>query len=116
MVLGYQRTLEASDLWKVHESQEARVLSAQLDQAWRKRVEQAAEWNAQIDNGFRKPGILKRSVWKCHGKAYEARMLEAWREKDGRKEPSLAWALNDVLGRMFWAGGLFKVCSAAYMA
>ncbi|KAG1834892.1 ABC protein [Suillus variegatus] len=32
-----------------------------------------------------------------------------WRECGGRKEASLAWALNDVFCGMFWIGGVFKV-------
>ncbi|KAI0649348.1 ABC protein [Trametes meyenii] len=116
MSLGYQRTLQATDLWKVDESRESGRLGTQLDEAWARRVLAASEWNAQLANGEIQPSALKRAKWSLQalrGKgSYSERRaaLEAqWREVDGRKEASLAWALNDVLGRDFWFGGLFKV-------
>ncbi|EGN99138.1 hypothetical protein SERLA73DRAFT_168655 [Serpula lacrymans var. lacrymans S7.3] len=60
MVLGYQCTLQASDLYKIYESR-------------------------------------------------EVKLENKWREVDGKKEASLAWALNNTLGRNFWLGGIFKV-------
>jgi ATP-binding cassette, subfamily C (CFTR/MRP), member 1 len=39
---------------------------------------------------------------------YEEKILQ-WRKADGKKQASLAWAMNDVLGFNFWVGGLFKV-------
>ncbi|KAI0710130.1 P-loop containing nucleoside triphosphate hydrolase protein [Earliella scabrosa] len=116
MSLGYQRILQATDLWKMDESRQSGNLGAQLDQAWAARVKAAEDWNARLAAGEIKPGVLKRAKWSVQalrGKgAYSARRaaLEThWREVDGRKEPSLAWTLNDVFGRDFWAGGLFKV-------
>ncbi|KAJ7513244.1 ABC protein [Mycena galericulata] len=110
MVLGYQRTLQATDLWKMGPEQEAGYLSEKLDAAWARRVAAAEDWNARLDRGDVGPGWLKRVAWALPGRDGAA-LEKAWREKDGRREASLAWALNDVLGHMFWRGGVFKVIS-----
>ncbi|KAJ7777514.1 ABC protein [Mycena maculata] len=117
MVLGYQRTLQATDLWKVAPEQEAGYLSEKLDAAWEARVIAAAEWNAGLDDGTINPRVFTRFLWSIKalggGLEYRARraaLEKRWREVDGRKEASLAWAMNDVLGHLFWIGGAFKVC------
>ncbi|KAI0768143.1 ABC protein [Trametes elegans] len=114
--LGYQRTLQATDLWKMDESRESGLLGAKLDEAWARRVKLADEWNDRLVNGEVQPGHLQRAKWsvqalKGQGSYRERRaaLEKHWREVDGRREASLAWALNDVLGRDFWYGGIFKV-------
>ncbi|KAI0784237.1 ABC protein [Abortiporus biennis] len=116
MTLGFQRTLQATDLWKMDESREAGYLGNRLDEAWNRRVKAANEWNAQLDNGEIQPSLLKKAKWTLQslaaGTKYSERrgaLERQWREVDGRKEPSLAWALNDTFGRSFWLGGIFKV-------
>ncbi|KAJ3872779.1 ABC protein [Lentinula edodes] len=123
MVLGYQRTLQASDLWKMDHSQESGYLSEQLDAAWARRAEAANEWNIKLASGELKPGILKRILWQIQAtlklgsivKGSRRERIEEleiqWREIDGRKEPSLAWSVNDVFGNMFWIAGIYKVFS-----
>ncbi|KAJ7259774.1 ABC protein [Mycena rebaudengoi] len=114
MVLGYQRTLQASDLWKMGPEQESGYLGDALDGSWDRRVAAANDWNARLDNGDIKPGVFKRVVWSIKalapGSDYHV-FEKRWMEVDGRKTPSLAWALNDVLGHLFWKGGVFKVVS-----
>lgn len=119
--LGYQRTLQATDLWAMDSSREAGVLGDKLDAAWARRVAAAHDWNTRLARGEIKPSLTLRAKWcfqavkKGKGKGwsgYEERRqeLEArWREKDGLREASLAWALNDTIGRSFWLGGVFKV-------
>ncbi|CAE6471481.1 unnamed protein product [Rhizoctonia solani] len=85
MTLGWQRTLQAPDLWRVRPEEEAGSLSRSLDEAWARRVEQA------------RANSKGEKKWGGVGSRREDR------------EPSLALALNDVLGRRFWLGGLFKV-------
>ncbi|KAK0495417.1 ABC protein [Armillaria luteobubalina] len=116
MVLGYKRTLQAPDLWKLHSSQESRFLSEELDAAWEHRVRRAQEWNAMLDSGKMKPSIILRTFWTVRALRYGADyrnhiiLLESrWRTVTARQNPSLAWALNDVFGSMFWIGGAFKV-------
>lgn len=115
-VLGYQRTLQATDLWKVDETRETRRLSSTLDAAWDRRRAEADAWNAQLLSGEIKPRILKRLQWSLLSLSAGARYAERrssyetrWRELDGKKEASLAWALNDTLGHFFWSAGAFKV-------
>ncbi|TBU32613.1 P-loop containing nucleoside triphosphate hydrolase protein [Dichomitus squalens] len=116
MTLGYQRTLQATDLWKMDYSRESGNLGQQLDEAWARRVQAAKEWNARLDNGEIRPSVFKRIKWSLQalrGKGTYAERRAAlethWREVDGRREASLAWSLNDVFGRDFWFGGAFKV-------
>ncbi|KZT73648.1 ABC protein [Daedalea quercina L-15889] len=116
MVLGYQRTLQATDLWKLDESREAGTLGAQFDVAWAARVQAAAEWNARLAAGEVQPSLWLRFKWffiaLVHLMSFREtrRELEtSWREGGGRREASIAWALNDVFGWTFWTGGIFKV-------
>lgn len=115
-VLGYQRTLQASDLWKVDESLEASVLAVKLETAWTRRVAEAHAWNDKMDKCELTPSLFKRMIWNvralsCGRKYANRRALfeKHWREHDGRKEPSLTWALNDAFGAFFWSAGAFKV-------
>ena len=122
MILGYQRTLQASDLHKLDSSREVKALSENLESAWARRVEAAAIWNAKLDRGEVSPSILRRMAWAVRAvpsekdqtqtRSYSERRMaleQRWKEVDGRKEASLAWALNDVFGWSFWLGGVFKV-------
>ncbi|KAI0694596.1 ABC protein [Cytidiella melzeri] len=117
MALGYQRTLQATDLWKLDASRQSGPLGDKLDQAWARRVQEANDWNTRLSKGEIRPGLWKRVKWsvkalRSHGAGYaekRAALEQQWLEHDGRKEASLAWALNDTFGRSFWLGGLFKV-------
>ncbi|KAI0091325.1 ABC protein [Irpex rosettiformis] len=117
MTLGYQRTLQATDLWKLDTSRESGPLGDRLDTAWARRVQEADEWNALLAKGEIRPSFFKRAKWSVQamknaksGYTEKRAALERqWLEHDGRKEASLAWALNDTLGLSFWLGGLFKV-------
>ncbi|KAG2147643.1 ABC protein [Suillus clintonianus] len=120
MVLGYQRTLQASDLHKMDTSRESAVLAAKLEAAWQRRVQAAADWNARLESGELKPSLLKRTGWvlraipsKGHaqGSTWSERRTvfhKRWQECDGRKEASLTWALNDVFRNLFWIGGICR--------
>ncbi|KAI6025624.1 P-loop containing nucleoside triphosphate hydrolase protein [Pisolithus orientalis] len=103
MELGYQRTLQASDLYKLDPSREAGPLSERLEAAWFKRVQAAADWNVRLESGEIRPSVLRRLVWAII--AIPSRMDRV----DGKKAASLVWALNDVFEWSFWLGGVFKV-------
>lgn len=108
MTLGFQRPLQATDLWKMDSSREAEYLSAQLDNAWSRRVARATDRNARLLDGEINPSIARRSWWGVKALAGGnslAKQEERWRSVDGKVEPSLVMALNDVLGVSFWAGG-----------
>ncbi|KZS94671.1 ABC protein [Sistotremastrum niveocremeum HHB9708] len=113
MVLGYQRILQAPDLWKLDPSREAGPLSQKLDNAWARRFNEAKEWNARLDKGEIQPGRWTRMKWSTvalyKGKTWKEERYKRWRTDDGRKVPSLAWALNETFGWHFWLGGVFKV-------
>lgn len=76
-MLGWQRPLQAPDLWRVRAEDEVAPLSRALDEAWARRVE--------------------------HSKTEPT--SQKWWSGYSSNEPSLAMALNDVLGRQFWIGG-----------
>ncbi|KAG8899627.1 hypothetical protein FRB99_006523 [Tulasnella sp. 403] len=114
IVLGFQRPLQAPDLWKVDPSREAGTLHARFEVAWAERVKKAEEWNAKIASGEIKPSMGKRIAWSVKEKLGKVSYEEAykdWRERGGKKQASIPWALNDVLGRAFWIGGFFKVAA-----
>ena len=78
----------------------------------------AHDWNVELEAGHINPSITKRVQWTIQsmwsGTNYKTRRstLEAeWKNGGGKKAASLAWALNDVFGHMFWIGGAFKVTS-----
>ncbi|KAI4517938.1 P-loop containing nucleoside triphosphate hydrolase protein [Schizophyllum commune Loenen D] len=116
MVLGYQRTLQASDLWKVDPSRESGHLSAVFDASWDRRILDAADYNKRLSAGEISPTLRQRLTWTLralttpsHFASRRAAFEDEWRTNSGKKEASLAWALNDALGREFWMGGIFKV-------
>ncbi|OAX30714.1 hypothetical protein K503DRAFT_184930, partial [Rhizopogon vinicolor AM-OR11-026] len=106
MILGYQRTLQASDLYKMDSSRESGVLAAKLEAAWQRRVQEAADWNARLESGEISPSLLKRTSWAFRAISREgekppstwserrAACQKRWRESEGRKKASLTWALN----------------------
>jgi ATP-binding cassette subfamily C (CFTR/MRP) protein 1 len=109
--------LQASDLWKLDETRAATVLSAKLDESWARRKHEADDWNARLEKGLIRPSFLSRLSWffqaLLSGNDYAckfASLEKRWREIDGRKYPSLAFALNDTIGFFFWTAGMFKVC------
>ncbi|KAJ6470151.1 hypothetical protein DFH09DRAFT_1344606 [Mycena vulgaris] len=89
------RTLQVTDLWKVGPEQEAGYLAEELDAAWARRQSTVAQ----------AVGVEYQGAWQPH----PSRALEnQWRDAEGRREASLAWAFNDVSGHVFWIGGAFK--------
>ncbi|KAF9516365.1 hypothetical protein BS47DRAFT_1371770 [Hydnum rufescens UP504] len=111
MVIGWQRPLQAGDLWTMDESRKAHVLAAKFDDRWRVRVKAANEWNAALENGTIAPGAVRRMWWKVKSFGDSNKQLE-FRErwgKSSRREPSLFFALNDVVGWDFWVGGVCKI-------
>ena len=84
--LGYQRTLQATDLWKLDLSREAGHLGAKLDQAWDRRVKAAEDWNTRLAKGEIRPNLSQRVKWNLralkHGRDYKAQLAaleQHWR-------------------------------------
>lgn len=119
ITLGYQRPLQAPDLWKMDPSRETETLSSDFDRAWARRVEEANAWNDRLAKGEIKPSLGKRTSWRLKsvfGKRTFAEQEEAWRTSEGQKHASLVWALNDVLGVAFWLGGTICFCEQVSVA
>ncbi|KAF8509514.1 ABC protein [Hysterangium stoloniferum] len=114
MTLGYQRPLQATDLWKMDSTREVSGLVKVLDTSWEKRVKQAKEWNAKVKAGEIRPNSTRKCFWAM--KALSGILRDGWRakytiylDKWSHQEASLAWALNDTFGWQFWIGGGAKV-------
>ncbi|KAF8530143.1 ABC protein [Hysterangium stoloniferum] len=114
MTLGYQRPLQATDLWKMDSTREVSGLVKLLDDSWARRVHQAEEWNAKVKAGEIQPTWTKKGFWAV--KALSGIFRQGWRAKYTRyidkwshREASLAWALNDIVGWQFWISGGVKV-------
>jgi hypothetical protein len=116
--LGYQRTLQVTDLWRLNESYTSAVLSKKFNESWTSRKRKADAWNAKLAEGFIQPSLVRRFFWLVlsilRGRNYaeHCNMLEKhWRDYHGKQEASIALSLNDTLGYFFWIGGLSKVRS-----
>ncbi|WWC87583.1 uncharacterized protein L201_002473 [Kwoniella dendrophila CBS 6074] len=101
MVKGYQRPLQATDLWKMDSSREA-----QAQPYFRLRL----SWFLQAVSHLSLPRDLA-TFGKVESTKLRYKALQAeWRQRSGKKRGSVTWALNDVMTG-FWIGGIFKVAS-----
>lgn len=114
--LGYQRTLQATDLWKLDKARSSETLSKRFDESWTRRKHEADTWNYNLEKGIVGPGRVRRYFWATRsifaGSNYSNKfndMEKQWRQVDGKKNASIALALNDTVGFFFWTGGIFKV-------
>lgn len=101
--LGYARPLEPTDLWKLQDNRSAAVISEKILTSFEKRVKATDEYNTRLANGEISPGW--RSLW-WSLKGNRVEREKTWREKAGRKKPSLALALNDSVFWWFWSAGV----------
>lgn len=106
MALGYVRPLEASDLYKLQDHRASKVIADKIVASFEARVVAATAYNERLANGEIGPG-LKAAWWSLRGSRAERE--KHWREHDGRKEASLAMAMNDSIKWWFWTGGLLKL-------
>ncbi|KAI0925971.1 hypothetical protein AcV5_008554 [Taiwanofungus camphoratus] len=104
--LGYVRPLEASDLYKLQNDRSSAVIADKILVSFKERREKADQYNARLASGEIKPG-WRGLWWSLRGNRAERE--KKWREKDGRKRPSLALALNDSVKWWFWSGGFMKL-------
>ncbi|TFY56998.1 hypothetical protein EVG20_g8713 [Dentipellis fragilis] len=107
MALGYARTLEASDLYKLDETRSAAIIAERITTSFEARRKAAEEYNLRLAAGEIKPPLKKRIAWTVKGKRAERE--KHWREVDGKKVPSLTMAMNDSIKWWFWSGGVLKV-------
>ncbi|KAG8960096.1 hypothetical protein FRC03_007061 [Tulasnella sp. 419] len=111
LATGYVRPLQPNDLWRIEEARSAEEYARRIDDSFARRVREANEYNERLDRGEITPGWSKRLKWYLSSRGEEQRKEKErlWREKDGRKKPSLFLALNDAVKVWFWTGMLFKV-------
>ncbi|SCZ99314.1 BZ3500_MvSof-1268-A1-R1_Chr7-2g09480 [Microbotryum saponariae] len=102
LIVGYQRTLVATDLWKLPPSMECGPLADQLMEHFERRRKEVEAWNQSLDDGSFKPSILRRGWWKM-------RASIGLGAADGRRKPGLALALSDTFKYQFWSAGVIKV-------
>ncbi|KAI0303610.1 ABC transporter [Multifurca ochricompacta] len=107
MTLGYARPLEAPDLWKLQEYRSSEVIADAILNSFEARRKKADEYNARLAKGEISPPLSLRLKSVLRGDREER--LKIWREKTGRKQPSLTLALNDSIKWWFWSGGILKV-------
>jgi hypothetical protein len=107
MALGYARPLEATDLWKLQGHRSSAVIAEKISASFDARKKKADEYNERLASGEIKPGWRKKVWWTVKGKREERE--KEWREKSGRKSPSLVFAMNDSVKLWFWSGGILKV-------
>ncbi|KAI5124178.1 hypothetical protein M0805_000983 [Coniferiporia weirii] len=104
--LGYNRPLEAPDLYKLQDHRSAEVIANMITESFERRVKAANAYNECLVNGKVSPGF-RPLYWMLRGNAKERERL--WRESDGKKSASLVLALNDSIAWWFWSAGVLKV-------
>ncbi|KZT73163.1 hypothetical protein DAEQUDRAFT_808686 [Daedalea quercina L-15889] len=104
--LGYARPLEDTDLYKLQDSRSSQLIADKILASFDQRREAADEYNARLAAGEIKPG-WKGLWWTLRGNRAERE--KQWRQKDGRKHASLAFALNDSVAWWFWSAGILKL-------
>ncbi|TFK28166.1 ABC protein [Coprinopsis marcescibilis] len=112
MTLGYQRTLQAADLWKLEDTHTAATLTSNFDASWQRRYDHAKDYNADLSSGHAVPSLFKRVSWSVKStfsSKSKTSFEEEWRNETGIRKASIPLALNDSLGRFFWTGGFYKV-------
>ncbi|KAG2017864.1 ATP-binding cassette transporter [Coprinopsis cinerea AmutBmut pab1-1] len=106
--LGYARPLVAADLWKLQDERSAAAIADKINESFDRRLKEAAEYNVRLANGEIGPGVGKRIWWSITPGSVSEKEKK-WREVDGKKKASLAWAMNDSVKWWFWSSGLLKV-------
>jgi hypothetical protein len=106
MSLGYARTLQPPDLYKLQDNRSAAYIADRINVSYEARKKKADAYNARLANGEIKPG-WRAIWWTIRGNRQEKE--KEWRERTGRKKASLAYAMNDSIKWWFWSGGILKV-------
>ncbi|KZV74003.1 ABC transporter [Peniophora sp. CONT] len=105
LALGYTRPLEATDLWKLQPERSCAAIADKINASFDARVLKAEEYNKRLRAGEINPSLARRLWWGASGKMEEKEKM--WREKSGRREASLVWAMNDAVRSWVWAAGIY---------
>jgi hypothetical protein len=106
MSLGYARTLQPPDLYKLQDHRSAAYIADRIDASYEARKKKADAYNARLANREIGPG-WRAIWWTIRGNRQEKE--NQWREVTGRKKASLAYAMNDSIKWWFWSAGILKV-------
>lgn len=106
LTLGYNRPLEASDLYELQDHRKSAYIGAKILASFERREKEARKYNEALEKGEISPG-WRALWWTLRGN--KAQRLKQWREKDGKKRASLTLAMNDSVKFFFWSAGFFKV-------
>ena len=107
MALGSARPLQPTDLWKMDDARSSRLLADQLAASFDARVIQAKGFNDRLADPNSPLPLVQRLLYSMLPRRQQRE--HDFRTKHGKKKASLTWALNDVFGRNFWFGALFKI-------
>lgn len=102
LLVGYQRPLQPTDLWKLPEELEAGPLADALMDNFNRRRKNVEDWNKAIDDGSFKPSALRRTWWR-------AQKAMGRGDGTGKRKIGLAMALSDTFRWRFWSSGFIKV-------
>lgn len=105
LIVGYRRTLEPKDLWKLTPELESGYLNEKLMSNFNRRISNVKAHNASIKDGSYKPSLYRRNVWKVQSKVF------GYGRADGIRNTGfcLAGAISDTFFYQFWGGGAIKV-------
>lgn len=100
LILGYQRTLQPLDLWRMPPELEAGHLADQLMLNFNKRRVAVEAWNKALDDGTYQPTVMRKTWWKVRTGVFGIG------HADGRNTVGLAGALSDTFFYQFWSAGV----------
>lgn len=111
MALGYQRPLQPTDLYQMDASRQSSLLSSNLDASWARRQTEATAYNADLLSGHIPVPFSLRIKWAMGrgGPGTKEEKERNWRTIDGRKEPSLGWAIVEQFRLFYGLAVVFKI-------
>ena len=111
MILGAQRPLQPTDLYKMDEKRTAKVLSEKFELDWARRIAKCQEYNAKVAKGEIKLPLKQRLLsWRL-GKEQKEKRWKQWCEKDGKRQPNFFWAALNIAGWRLWSAAVFRFFS-----
>lgn len=107
MALGSARPLQPTDMWKMDDARSSGRLSDALSSAYTRRVEAVRVYNEKLLDPSTPLPMSRRMLYAMLPQ--KERREKDYRTKWGKKKASLAMSLNDVFGRSYWLGAIYKV-------
>lgn len=115
LAIGYTRPLVAEELYSMPDHRQAKVYAARLEEAWARRSEQcrvkamAEKEQGKTKSSSSSPSSMTRLGWQLLRKDAEVEEKKWKKKQKDKNNPSLLFALNDVIFSWFWIGGLLKL-------